>query len=139
MADWIYTGDVNPEYGGVWFDLEPYERGWGYFNAVRVEDLDGACGFRGAVLIERLSIHVPDQRSRIQDALECCGMTEDDIEGNLVELAYALMMYGCTDIEQPTETLQLDADGPMEFDGWKADRKQPKGDLRGYIEAKWLD
>ena len=52
--DWQYSGDVNAYYGGIWI------RHCGdYCDAVEITDLDGGCGFAGAVLIERKSASLP--------------------------------------------------------------------------------
>lgn len=144
--EWTYTGDVNPENGGMWLNFE----GWsnGYADCIRIVDLDSACGFTGAVMIERLTIIRPRNRKELAEILDVCGMTTVDLvvdrEQRQLIVAQCCEAYGlydlCEDFIGPhREILQLDpAFGLMEFDGWKADRAQPNGDIKGYIEAKWL-
>lgn len=37
MSNWRYYGDVNPEHGEVWINID--EKRWGYADAVRVDDI----------------------------------------------------------------------------------------------------
>jgi len=160
---WHYVGDVNPECGGVWMNLEGWEHG--YCEAVRVEDLDGGCGFRGAVLIERLTVLFMDEDHRVREAFGCCGiepsykwcgedegmiMTDPDpaTDAGKLIIAEALLSYGHYDPDdnggfgKSSETIQLDTDSdyaPMEHDGWKAKfRAGDDFDLAGYVEKGWL-
>ena len=144
MTDWTYAGDVNPEYGGIWFKPDPQDWKWGYMECVRVTDLDSGCGFTGAVLIERVTAMRPRNRQQWRNLKECCDFTMAEIAGNPERVAEAAVWYGLYDPVEDfggphQEVLQLEADGPMTFDGWEAARRQTKGDLAGYIEAKWLD
>jgi hypothetical protein len=50
----VFSGDVNLEHGGEFIDLSTWA--YGYCSAVRITDLDSACGFTGAVMIEHLVI-----------------------------------------------------------------------------------
>lgn len=200
---WLYSGDCNPEYGGAWFDLSTWT--WGYVDCVRVTDLDSGCGFRGAVMIEKITVYGMDDRDRIKEAVRACGgfddehyptqqqldaMTrralrrsvnmgdavpdvvladrlsddsrEDDaqwVRGHAARIAArkqglrlmivdALMSYGHYDPAQPdhyfddkpkSEIVQMEADGPMEFGGRRADKRLHNTDLRAYVESVWLD
>ncbi len=147
MVTWHYTGDVNPEYGGVWIDLDNWDDG--YCTAVRVTDLDSACGFRGAVMVEHVIACGTDDSKRLREAMGCYGnpsLRGGSKESNRLYLAEALISYGHYDPDDSwdsyqrhhTEILQLEPDGDMKFDGWKADKKLRGGDLRGYIESVHL-
>lgn len=143
--NWVYLGDGNAAYGGLWI------RHYGdYCDAIEITDLDSACGFTGAVMIERRSAglrrSLADNRERIKHALETCGWTIRDMpevartkEAKRALIWEALIRYGYGDTDT-LETLQLEPDGPMQSrDGWKADRRQTGGDIGGYIMARYLD
>lgn len=142
-----YSGDVNIEYGGTFFDLSNWQ--YGYVSAVRVTDLDSAIGFRGAVHVEKIVINGVDDPERVANALRSCGWTSDDVSPDTDEgkhqIADALMCYGYYDpddnhFEPSSITIQCEEDGPMEHDGWKADYRLPDGeDLREHIESKYVD
>ncbi len=133
-GEYQYSGDVNIEYGGTFFDLSDWEHG--YVNAVRVTDLDSGCGFDGAVLIEKLTVII-DNEEQNKKALECCGFDAGDV-GRL-QLAEAVMQYGYYDpaneyYEPANEVIQTQQDGPMSFDGWKATKRVLTENLLGYIK-----
>ena len=146
--DWLYSGDVNAKYGGIWI------RHYGdYCDAWRIVDLDSACGFDGAVLIENCTASIYGARNwkairesvkRIKSALSCYGYTYADIRElpraqRHAVIWDAMINYGYGDVNS-IEILQLDADYPMQCrDGWKADRRQTGGDIGGYVMAKYLD
>lgn len=140
---WLYSGDTNLEYGGVFIDLSEWD--YGYCPAVRVTDLDN-CGFRGAVIVEHIVILGIDDRDRIKKALKSCGIGK--INGlskqNLrLMIAEALMMYGFFDPDDDgytsiNETLQLESDGPMSFDGMKADKRLRGTTLEAYVRSVHL-
>lgn len=139
--DWRYSGDMNAEHGGLWI------RDCGtYADAVEITDLDSACGFRGAVLIERHSIYyghkLAESKRRLRSALSCVGMKLSDLVGlprdkRRFELWRALHAYGYRDSDT-LDILQLEPDGPLKFESWEA-RKQTGGDVGGYVMAKYLD
>ncbi len=156
MADEMaYSGDVNLEYGGAFIDLSTWDDG--YCSAVRVTDLDSGCGFTGAVMIEHIVINGTTDSNRIRQALECIGGLSarnwhaigrrETIKANLRHaIADALMSYGYTDPDDAwdgydsfhTEIVQMEPDGPMRFNGWKADKRLRGGDLEGYVKAVHL-
>lgn len=152
-----YTGDVNPVYGGTWFDLSTYKDG--YVDALRVTDLDSACGFRGAVMVERITIHGLDDHKRITQALRCVGWTPTDLlkfKGHIAKktaIAEALMSYGYADevcdFDGPHQWIiqceQNYVDDhcpdmyPMKYDGWTADLRLLEGtDLLDWLESNNL-
>lgn len=146
-TEWTYTGDVNLEYGGAFIDLTTW--GDGYCSAVRVTDLDSGCGFRGAVLIEHVVILGTTEPERLRRAMRSCGCSARGMDKRSARLmlAEALMCYGHVDPDDGwdgyrshhTEVVQLEPDGPMVYDGWKADKRLRGGDLRGYVESVHLD
>jgi len=154
---WAYNGDVNLEYGGAFIDLSTWDDG--YCSAVRVTDLDSACGFTGACMIEHIVILGTDNSKRIKDALRCIGGIESlgirnwkftgasDVKQCIRHaIADALMCYGSFDPDDSwdsyqsfhTEIVQMEQDGPMVFDGWKADKRLHNTDLREYVESVHL-
>ena len=142
MSNWQYFGDVDICYGGNYADIDPQEFKWGYCNVVRVTDLDSACGFTGAVLIEKITVNIDSKR--IKQALPCVGLTVKDLQGikgqsaKLWALVDAVMSYGCFDTDE-SEVIQTQEGAPMTDDGWKAEKFIRPQDLRGYIEKTYLD
>ena len=142
---WAYTGDVGSLcYGGTFVRIDPQAWKWGYAEAVRVTDLDSACGFRGAVLIESVTVNGTDDKGRIQRALACVGLTARDLlrmrdnTARRLAIADALLAYGYCDYER-SEVVQTEAGAPMADDGWRAEKFITSDDLRGYVEAEWLE
>jgi hypothetical protein len=141
-AQYQYNGDVNIENGGTFFDLSDWEHG--YVNAVRVTDLDSGCGFDGAVLIEKITILIDDEKTN-RSACECCGWALDELpitDIGKVQLAEAVMSYGRFDpaneyYEPQNEVIQTQEDGPMSFDGWKATKRVLSENLLGYIKSEY--
>jgi hypothetical protein len=141
---WLYSGDVNAEHGGIWIKHQG-----DYAEFVRITDLDSACGFTGAVMIERgttgLYACTPRENiKRIRDALECVGMGVATLGGLSRPARHAciwdaMISYGACDTDETaTEILQLEPGAPMEFESWAAERVQA-GDIGGYVMAKFLD
>ena len=152
---WQYSGDVNLEHGGAFIDLSTW--GDGYCSAVRMTDLDSGSGHTGAVLIEHVVINGTDDSERIRRAMRSCGgceyhsrppnMSPENYKQSIRRaIADALMFYGYTDPDDcwdgyrshHTEILQLEADGPMRFYGWKADKRLHNTDLKDYVESVHL-
>jgi hypothetical protein len=140
--NWIYQGDVCLAHGGTYFDVSAWR--WGYVPAVRITDLGSGCGFRGAVLIEAITINVgkewSKEKKRTKAALSLYGWTRPQGQGigRKLSLAEAYMDYGyyAADIDRPAEILQLENDAPLTFDGLTAQRFN--GDLEQYIKDKYL-
>ncbi len=138
-----YIGDVNIEYGGTFFDTSDWQDG--YVSAIRVTDLDSACGFDGAVMIEKIVILIDDDETN-RKACECYGWIRSEVDLNTdagkLQLADAVMSYGHYDpdnnyYEPSNEVIQTQDDGPMSFDGWKATKRVHSDNLLGYIKAKY--
>lgn len=135
-----YIGDVNLEYGGLFINTDEWKNG--YAECLRVVDLDSACGFDGAVMVERITVNKTDKADIIR-ALDCCGQTPKDLntvkkESRVIWLICALEAYGLgVDVEMDYHTgiwiAQTDPHGPMQFDGWKADVKLHGGRLIDYL------
>ena len=138
---WIYSGDGNLEYGGVFIDLSTWDDGYCY--AVRVTDLDGGIGFRGASIIEHVTVLGMHDRERVRSALNCAGLrfrrgenTKQQVRFAIVE---ALLSYGFYDVDDlGSETVQTDPDGPMRFDGWRASRRLHNTSLEAYVQSVHL-
>lgn len=161
----VYAGDRDVCYGGAFFNLSTFH--WDYVRCVQVTDLDSACGARGMVLVEALTVYVEssdleaeaeaDLSAEGRRALESGGIVakylaeadEDTRKRMLVESA---LSYGPYDPAQPShmrgdrpqsETLQTEpADeyfGPMvSSEGCRADRRVLADNVLSYIRARWL-
>jgi hypothetical protein len=144
---WHYQGDINLEYGGTFFDFSEWKHG--YATIVQVEDLDSACGFRGAILIEERTVTI-DRKERYASALSTIGATmlaNGDIDDNghtmrknslawRMCLAYALNSHGPYDVER-SDTVQPDRSESTKFDGWTATRIR-SGTLRSFVRKQYL-
>lgn len=142
---YTYQGDINIKYGGIYYDLE--NAGDDYIPVVKITDLDSACGFDGAILIERGSIYIPAEPERRKQALQCCGWDNlPESEITFLMLADAFDAYHgierdnyCGEI-----IIQPDIDGPMQFQGMKADKYASQSfhesglSLREFIEREYL-
>lgn len=156
---WHYCGDVSLEYGGAYIDLSTWDDG--YCSAVRITDLDSACGFTGACMIEHVVINGTTDSKRIREALKCIGGpsalgarnwhaigNRETIKENLRHaIADALLSYGWySDPDDSwdgyasyhTEIVQMEQDGPMSFEGWKVDKRLSGTDLKAYVESVHL-
>lgn len=145
--DWKFSGDVNLEYGGIFVkvDLDDYHNG--YLSATVVTDLDSACGATGMVLIEQ-KVALVDHK-RIMEAIRSCGFEVADLlrmesETALCAIAEMLISYGHSDpggdaYSPSDEIVQTEFDAPMTFEGWKAEKRIARKDLRGYVAHNWLD
>ncbi len=155
-GNWHYTGDVNPQYGGIWIDLTDFAHG--DTRAVRCIDLESATGFTGAVLIERGTIQSTAFLERIRQSLEdtrgedarailmrlrLLGSAEL-CDSDKLRICAALADYGCFeqyqalyDEDDNARAVQLDPDGPLMYDGWSAGFLDE--DLSTYIIREFLN
>ena len=134
-----YSGDINLEYGGFFYNMENWEEN-GYADAVRVTDLDSACGFTGGVLIERVTVLRPDTPEEMKSCLETCGWENEKITREMeIEACLSYGKYDpAFDMFSPTnETVTTDPDS-WEYDGWKAEKHVDCADLLGYVHAEWF-
>lgn len=152
---WEYHGDENVEYGGLFVKCDYSDFKYGYLECIRVTDLDSACGFTNAVLIE--AITVVKDRKRLRKAVESCGITPAQSrqayrtggrKAYMMLCADALASYGHYDPSQqpayvwgdrPHIEIILTKPGKMKFEGWKASKVVQAKDLKGYILKKWCD
>lgn len=146
-----YSGDVNLEHGGAFIDLSTFAHG--YCSAVIVTDLDSACGFAGAVMVEHVVINGTDNPERIRAALACQGGSHArgarkgqwSKEALRHMIAEALCAYGYRDPDDSwdgyasyhTEIILTDPTAPRTFEGWTAD-KVISGNLAAYVRAVHL-
>lgn len=136
-----YSGDMNIEYGGLFYSLDDFSDG--YASAVRVTDLDSSCGFTGGIMIECGSINIPDDMAERQSALDCCGQDvkpgDDGYQRILIE---SLEAYAGIEVTRDyggdhRETLTTDPDS-WQYDGWQASKHVESADLLGYLFANQL-
>jgi hypothetical protein len=132
-----WYGDINPQHGGMFLDLEEFEKWKDFCPCIKITDLDSAIGFDGAIMIEFGSIYIPEDKKKRESALSCCGYSEDDVKDNPVLLVESFDAYAGVerDIYNGLLTIQILKDGAMEFDGWKADKRIALKDLKGWIES----
>jgi hypothetical protein len=147
-----YCGDVNLEHGGTYFNLSTWHDG--YVEAVRVEDLDSACGVPDAFLVEHLTILLG--KERLRDALPCVGLTPRDLlgirghENKRAAIAEALLSYGhydpddCWDNYQTHWSIVVHADhenaepGDM-LEGWTVEYVLAADEtLEQYVEREHI-
>ena len=143
-------GDLSLAYGGTFYNFSDWKDG--YVSAVEVTDLDSACGFDGAVLIEPKTIIIREGAD-LHTALGVIGASllpngDIDDNGKIVKkgtatwrfiATYACQSYGHYDPEDGSQVVQLDKDGPMEFEGWKAiKRLRANASLENYVRREFL-
>jgi hypothetical protein len=147
---WHYQGDMSLEYGGTFTRLREWRHG--YVEVCEVTDLGSACGYRGAILIEMRTIAI-DRKDRWEGALPVIGCTLAP-NGDIVDngrstyrkrslawhlcLVHALNAYGYHDTDR-SEVIQLDRDGAMQHDGWRAEKRlRSNASLRNYVRREFL-
>lgn len=128
-----YVGDVNLEYGGLFFETSNWEEHQ-YATALRITDLDSGCGFDGGLMIERICIIKPDNMG---PALDCCGWDGEELT---VEMEIeACMSYGhhdpVDDFQSGSVSIITTDKESWEFDSWKASAHVEASDLVGYVNA----
>jgi len=150
MTDnWVYQGDVNIEYGGLYLDLDPATIADGYANAIEVTDLTNY-GQDGLNVVIQGSIYLWNwDKQRINNALNCIGQTTKDLRGkgkqaNLLTLGYALYTYWGINSDVP-ETILVTQDYNGDKQSWQGTTpdiqesvrlaKQFNHNLRAYVEA----
>lgn len=113
----VYSGDVNPEYGGMFVDLSTWTRG--FVGLTRLTDMSNAeCD--GIVAVEQGYLNIP-KPTTILSALNSSGgirgKTSKDRQLSIVD---ALVFYMGFDVDR-TLYIQTDQDQPMNVNGLKAD------------------
>ena len=153
MEKWIYRGDVNIEHGGYYAELSTW-KDLDYCEIIRIADLDSGCGFTGAIMVEELSLSMPNVPN-LKSALDCCGyslsdcgqMVQDCLGGEFHIKSYegalliidALLAYGYYDNQSyGDEIIVIGEDNEMSFEGLEASSRLDYGtDLRELIENEW--
>lgn len=133
-----YIGDINLEHGGIYINMEDWEK-YDYANAVEICDLDGGAGFDGAVMIRSLTLLKPTTDEMLKSVLSCVGHESKTVTA--LDLAYASFAYGYYDADEykPEEIIQLDQNDLMEYDGWVANFRAPENfNLKEYVENSYL-
>lgn len=137
IKPWVYSGDVNLEYGGTFIKVDLSDWDNGYLDCVRVTDLDSACGFYGAVMVERVTI-LRRSGKEGRRALACCGQVhaarnwpKRDRASVVAWFAECLLSYGHYDpagdyMNGDNFVFQLERDGKLRFDGREAERSTPR-------------
>jgi uncharacterized protein (TIGR02996 family) len=137
LERWTYSGDVNLEEGGVFFDLSTFKDG--YVDAVRVEPVE-IRGLSGAFWISRVVVNGTDDPERIAHAIRHCGHEEFEMCGEEYRqgcIVDALLSYGDYEVDN-TESVQTEDDEPMECDGWRAEKRISNTSLEEYVVSAFL-
>lgn len=100
-----YSGDVNLEYGGVFYSLANAQ--YGYASAVRVTPLSDAGGPDNQFWIEPLTINFKRDALQTKSMLACIGL-ENEPAPNAHVLIDAALAYGFYD-QEAVETVQIGA------------------------------
>jgi hypothetical protein len=131
-----YTGDINIKHGGAYVNYD--DLGDRYCRAVMVTDFDSDAGVTDCVLIEELTINLPDTLEALASCLECSGFetVEGAIVGNYLGPVYpyspeysrivaeCCLGYGHYDIDDRSEGILLAGStmrGLSELAGFKRD------------------
>ena len=162
-TDWEYNGDVNLDYGGMFFRHCMYNGFPEYTEAIRVTDLESATGAEGLTLVEFITTFDHANKDRIKSALSFMGMKIADLrkmgkETILALISEAYFSYGYYDPDhdyhgRPEHFLLVNSNYGWGSDkgrwgGWKPCKygkgetvtlhKQYNGDLEAYIRGEWL-
>lgn len=133
-----YVGDCNIEHGGLFYDTTNWSN-YGYATALRITDLDSACGFPGGIIIERITI----LKDKLEDALEYCSVDLSEVSDREAAEVEACEAYGLfdphVDYNSPSSIIISTDPESMEFDGWKAEKHIAEDDLLGFIHAEWMN
>lgn len=112
-----YSGDVNPEYGGLFVDVSTWSQGW--VGLTQITDLSN-CNADWIVQVDQGSLSIP-RIETIRDAIKCSGrvfgQTSKDRQMSIVE---SLVWYMGFDVSR-TIRIQTNQDSPMTINGIKAD------------------
>ena len=70
-----YSGDVNIEHGGMFYNLDTFH--WDFADAVRVTPCTDAGAADNCYWVEILTINIPTQPAKVNGALATIGLDED--------------------------------------------------------------
>lgn len=100
-ANWHYSGDKNPDYGGFWYKLDNW--GFGFADFVRIAPCSDAGGPDNWYWVETGTIHGLDDAIKAADAIKTCGYQDLIKESSTARkkhlLIDAYMSYGHYDID----------------------------------------
>jgi len=98
----FYSGDINIEYGGVFYSLKDWQ--WGYVNAVRVTPCSDAGGPDNCFWVDRLTVNIREG-DKLADILRTMGWSADEMPKGAKRrhmLVDAHVGYGAYDQESST-------------------------------------
>ena len=78
MARLIYSGDLNIEYGGLFYSLQTWQ--WDYVNVLRVTPCNEAGGPDNCFWVERLTVNIRKDSAKQQSALDVLGVGADQFK-----------------------------------------------------------
>jgi hypothetical protein len=91
---WKYSGDINLEYGGLFWREDGADD---YVLAVQVTPCSDAGGPNNLYWVEVGSIYLPEDEKRRKSALDCIGVTSD--KPKRAELVEAFLAYNGLDVD----------------------------------------
>lgn len=121
-----YTGDINIEYGGTFYNLDNVK--YGYFDALQITPCSDAGLSDNCFWVGWLTVNIPDKPERIKSIADCIDSTPEKMATNPHEMFYGCLSYGCYEQER-SEILQL-GHRLSEFG-------QPAPSERHVIKANW--
>ena len=92
---WYYRGDINPEYGGVWYRLDNVQ--YGFADCVRITPCSDAGLPNNQFWVEILTVSLPDDDKMLRTVLDVCGRTVNDLpedDSRWPQIIDACMEYG---------------------------------------------
>jgi hypothetical protein len=130
VVTYVYSGDIDIESGGAWFDPSTWDKSC--VHVVQVTNLDSSIGYVGAYLIESITVYL----DKYPEQISVCGLSvnpDGSLDDNGVSrpiddtysrmlIAAAIVAYGAYDRDSE-ETLVIGRNADMSFNGWNADRR----------------
>lgn len=101
-----YSGDVNIEYGGVFYSLDNVK--YDYVDAVRVTPCSDVGAPDNQFWIECLTVNLQRDPVELQRVLDVFGWTVEEHGGNIHLLVDAHIAYGAYDVDS-SECVQIGA------------------------------
>lgn len=131
----FYSGDINIEYGGVFYTLENWQ--WGYVDAVRVTPCSDAGAADNCYWVEELTVNLREGEA-LSNILRTCGWTVEDLPKGARRrhcLIDAHIAYGAYDV-QGSEVVQVGAKQSPHGKPIEADRiLRANASLRRYARS----